>query len=145
MPEKLKKLLQNSHSPYYKYKVAAIIECKDGKTFEGVNIETSSPASGVCAERNAIYSAISHGYKKGDFKHLYIMNSSDKECYPCFVCRQTLMDFCENIEITTYTKEGKNKTVNLKELCPYPFESSDIKWKADLSALPEDQTPGNQP
>ena len=63
MLEKLRKLIENSYSPVYKYYVAAILECTNGQTFTGVNVETSSPASGMCAERNALYSAIAHGYK----------------------------------------------------------------------------------
>lgn len=133
MEEKLRKLLENSYSPIYNYYVAAIIECNDGKLFYGVNVETSSPASGICAERNALYSAITEGYKPSDFKHIYIMNKTDDYCFPCFICRQALVDFCKNTKITTYNYNGdKSKTITVKDLCPYPFESGDIKWKADL-------------
>ena len=53
MKEKLQKLLKNSYSKYYHYPVASVIVMKDGREFSGVNVETSSPASGICAERNA--------------------------------------------------------------------------------------------
>ncbi len=128
MKERLRKLLENSQSNVYHYRVAAIVECHDGTTFEGVNVETSSPAAGICAERNALYSAITKGYKKGDIKALYIMNKTAKECYPCFICRQALYDFCDkNTKITTYNYEGtKENTITLAELCPYPFSDDDL-------------------
>ena len=129
MKERLRELLENSYSNVYHYNVAAIVECNDGITFEGVNIETSSPAAGICAERNALYSAITKGYKKGDIKAIYIMNKTDKECYPCFVCRQALNDFCDKTtKIITYNYDGtKENTITLEELCPYPFSDDDLK------------------
>lgn len=128
MKEKLKKLLENSYSSYYHYSVAAILECKDGKLFNGVNVETSSPASGICAERNALFSALANGYKKEDFKTLYIMNKTSKPCYPCFICRQALNDFLDpNTKIITYGYENSEDKIMLKDLCPYPFDKGDIK------------------
>lgn len=131
MVEKLRNLLKNSYSPVYNYKVSAIVKCKDLKEFSGVNVETSSPASGICAERNALYNAITNGYKKGDIKEIHIMNATDKECYPCFICRQALNDFCdENTKIYTYNYNGNvQKCVTVKELCPYAFGEDDINVK----------------
>ena len=68
MQEKLRNLLNNSYTPYYKYPVSCVIVMNDGREFSGVNVETSSPASGICAERNAIYSSITEGYGKGSIK-----------------------------------------------------------------------------
>ena len=67
MVEKLKKLLNNAYSPYYKFPVAAIAIMNDGSEFCGVNVENANGTS-ICAERNAIANAVAHGYKKGDFK-----------------------------------------------------------------------------
>ena len=69
MKEKLIKLLDNSHSPYSKYRVSAIVTMKDGKEFSGVNVENASFGATICAERNAILNAITNGYGKGDFKN----------------------------------------------------------------------------
>ena len=66
--EKLNNIIKNSSSKYYHYPVAAILECDDNSLWPGVNIETSSPQAGVCAERCAIFSAIANGYKKENFK-----------------------------------------------------------------------------
>ena len=64
MKEKLIKLLDNSYSPYSNYKVASIVINKDNKEYSGVNVENISYGATICAERNAITSAITDGYKK---------------------------------------------------------------------------------
>lgn len=127
MINRLEKLIQNSNTDYYKFPVAAIVECNDGKLFEGVNVETSSPQAGSCAERVALFSALTAGYKKGDFKTIYVMNTTDKFCYPCFICRQALQDFCDlDTKIITYNKNKESDMVLLNELCPYTFNEEDL-------------------
>ena len=71
MKEELLKLLNNSYAKYSKFKVAAIVVMKDGKTIKGVNVENASYGAAICAERNAISTAITEGYTKGSFKDLY--------------------------------------------------------------------------
>ena len=63
MIDELKQLLNNAYAPYSKYRVAAILETNDGKIFTGVNIENASFGATICAERVAIYKAISEGYR----------------------------------------------------------------------------------
>ena len=70
MKERLEQLLNNAYAPYSNYKVSSIVVMNDGKTYEGVNVENASFGATICAERNAINSAIKDGYKKGDFKEL---------------------------------------------------------------------------
>lgn len=128
MKERLLNLTKFSSSPYYKYPVAAIIECKDGTVFEGVNVETSSPAAGICAERNALFSAITQGYSKKDFKTLHLLAASGEVVYPCFICRQALYDYCpEDLPVVIY---GINEDVivnsSIKELCVHAFSSDDL-------------------
>ncbi len=128
MNEKLKKLLNNSYTPYYHYPVAAIAVMKDGTEFSGVNVETSSPSAGICAERNAIYSAIAEGYTKGDIKEIHIMSKTEDDCWPCFICRHAINDLCDKtttIFSHTYTNRIVSHTV--EELCPYPFEEKNIR------------------
>jgi cytidine deaminase len=128
MFEKLKELLSNANSKYYNYKVSAILVCNDGTMFKGVNVETSSPGAGICAERNAMYSAISNGYKKEDFKELHVMVDDDNEAEPCFVCRQALVDFTlPDMPIFLYSRIGIEKILMVKELTPYPFNEEDLK------------------
>ena len=70
MYEKLINLLNNSYSPYSKFAVASIVVMKDGKEYNGVNVENASYGACNCAERSAIFSAISNGYKRYDFDKL---------------------------------------------------------------------------
>ena len=119
MKEKLIKLLNNSYSPYSNYRVAAIVRMKDGKEFSGVNIENSSYGACICAERSAIASSISSGYKKGDFDKLYVMcGDSNKISTCCFI---------ENDEIICMDKLGNELKLKVKDLCPYPFTEDDLK------------------
>ena len=127
MREELKKVLENSSSLYFNFPVAAILECDDGTKFYGVNVETSSPDAGVCAERNAIFSAISNGYKKESYKALHLMAGSEETIYPCFICRQALVDYCpSDLKIIIYNEEGEVYS-SISELCPHSFSEEDLK------------------
>jgi len=127
---KLNQLIENSQSKYYNYPVAAILECSDGKVYPGVNIETSSPQAGICAERCAIFAALADGYKKEHFKKIYILNKTDNIITPCFICRQALSDYCNpNLEIVSFNITGANKKYLLKELTPNAFGEDDLNWK----------------
>ena len=127
MYERLKQLLNNSYSPYYHFPVSAIVNTKDGNTFEGVNVENANGTS-ICAERHAIGSAIAKGYKKGDFDSIYVMLSNGEFGTPCFACRQVLLEFLDkNSKIISVDKDGNEKVFTLEELCPYPFDSEDLK------------------
>ena len=127
MQDKLSKLLSNSYTPYYNYQVASIIVMKDGKEFSGVNVETSSPAAGICAERNALYSAITEGYGKGDVKEIHVMSKTEDECWPCFICRHALSDFCDkDVVVYSHTYSGNVVSHTVEELCPYPFGDNNL-------------------
>ena len=128
MEESLKRLLRNSYSPYSGFKVASICLMKDGKSFGGVNVENASYGATICAERSAIVSAVSNGYKKGDFDKLYILcGDSNKISTCCFLCRQVIMEFFDkNSEIICYDKLGNSKSFSIDELCPYSFDSGDL-------------------
>ena len=126
--EQLNEIIKNSSSKYYHYPVATILECNDGRLFSGVNIETSSPAAGICAERCAIFSAMAQGLRKKDFKRIYILNQTESNISPCFICRQALNDYCnQDLEIISYNNKGLAKTWLLKELCVEAFEEDNLK------------------
>ena len=129
MKENLIKLIKNSKSEYYNYSVVAILECYDGTLFNGVNIETSSPAAGVCAERCAIYSAIANGYNKKDYKALHVMAASCEIVYPCMICRQALIDFCpRDMDIVLYDADSDDIVhTTIEELTPNTFSSEDLQ------------------
>lgn len=127
MKEKLEKLLENSYSPYSNYAVSAVLVTKDNKEFYGVNVEDATTRAGTCAERNAIFNAITNGYKKHDFKEINIMVSSGKIGMPCFVCRQMMVEMFDlDTIVRCYATTGEYKEFTVKELCPYPFGSEDL-------------------
>ncbi len=127
MKEKLLELLENSYSPYSKFKVAAIAVMKDGKEFVGVNVENASYGVCNCAERSAIFSAISNGYKRYDFEKLYVMCDCDEIGTPCFICRQVISEMFElEKKVVCISPKGEKKEFNVSELCPFPFNDTTL-------------------
>ena len=128
MEESLKRLLKNSYSPYSGFKVASICLMKDGRSFGGVNVENASYGATICAERVAINSAVASGYKKGDFSKLYVMCDSPKIATSWFLCRQVISEFFyDDDEIILYSNDYDREIYQVKDLCPYPFGSADLK------------------
>ena len=129
MKEELLELGEYSYSPYSNFRVAAIVVMEDGKKFRGVNVENASYGATVCAERSAILSAVSAGYKKGDFKELHLMCLDSKTIStPCFMCRQVISElFDKDAIVTCYNNNGETKQYNVSELCTYPFNEEDLK------------------
>ena len=126
MKVRLERLLENAYAPYSKFKVSCIIKTNDDNEFCGVNVENASYGATICAERSAILNAISNGYKKGDFKEIHIMNSSNKIAFPCFLCRQVLIEFLNpNTKVYLYTK-NELETYTLDELTPHLFNGENL-------------------
>ncbi len=117
-----------SYSPYSKFKVGAALLCKDGKVFKGANIENSSYPLCMCAERNALYSAMMNGYKKEDFVALAIAAETDEPCSPCGACRQVISElFPKDGKIYLANLKGMEKETNIAELLPFAFSGDDLK------------------
>ena len=128
MKDKLIELLNNSYSPYSKFRVACIVVMKDGKEFCGVNVENASYGAAICAERSAIVQAISNGYKKYDFEKLYVMCDNDKIGMCCMICRQVISEFFEKDKlVVAMNPQGEEEIHTVEELCPYPFDEEDLK------------------
>ncbi len=126
MREKLEKLLKNSYAKYSNYAVSCILVMKDNTIIPGVNVENASFGATICAERNAITTAVSLGYKKEDFKSIHVMVDSDKIGTPCFMCRQVICEFFDNdAEVYLYSHLDTKKYL-VKDLCPYPFNEDNL-------------------
>ncbi len=128
MKEEYKELLQhahqakeNAHAPYSGFKVGAAILTKDGSVIEGCNVENVAYGSTMCAERVAIYKAVSMGYKPGDFDAIAIA-STGKNFSPCGSCRQVINEFGDDIDII-FEWEEKVVTASAKSMLPYNFVS----------------------
>ena len=112
---------------YSHFHVAALLETAEGKLFSGFNIETSSYGLTICAERVALFKALSEG--ETEFKHIYIMADGDQPCSPCGACRQVLMDYAPNIDVIMLSESGQQLTAKLSELLPFAFKDERLKKK----------------
>jgi cytidine deaminase len=102
---------RNAYAPYSNYLVGAAAQTRDGKVFEGVNVENAAYPLGVCAEKTALVKAVSEGYKPGDFTAIGITAS------PCGGCRQWLYEF-KLEEITFLNSQGELATYSAADLLP---------------------------
>lgn len=115
---------KNSYAPYSGFRVGACIETDNNLFFSGCNIENSSYPVTNCAERTAIFKAVSEGYTK--FKRIAIVGGKndmiEDYCPPCGMCRQTLMEFCNDDAFEVIlAKTGEYKVFKLRDLFPYGF------------------------
>lgn len=115
---------ERSYAPYSKFKVGAALLTKDGKVFTGCNIECASFGGTNCAERTAIFKAISEGYNA--FEKIAVVSAGAAFTYPCGICRQVLNEFAPDIDIVM-DNNGEIMVVNLKEMLPYSFGPADLK------------------
>ena len=114
-------MLDRSYSPYSHFPVGAALECSDGTVFTGCNIENAAYGLTICAERTAIFKAISEGHR--DFKRIVIAGKSEDYCVPCGSCRQVMMEFCdpEEFQIILATSKKQYEIFPLNELLPLGF------------------------
>ena len=118
MRKKLVKLMKKSYSPYSKVKVASIVETNNKDFYEGVNIENAAYPSTICAERVALFNAISNGAKKKEIESIHLMSTSE-HLMPCGACLQVMLELTTlETKVITYGKKDK-KIYTLKELIPY--------------------------
>ena len=100
--------------------VSAAVCSKSGTIYTGVCVDTCSTL-GICAERNAIFTAVGHGYRKGDFSKIYIMFANGNYGTPCFACRQVIVEFFnEDDEVISVNGNGEEKVYKVRELCQFP-------------------------
>lgn len=116
---KAKKARQRAYAPYSKFKVGAALEAKSGRIFTGCNVENASYGATCCAERVALFKAVSEGVKS--FRRIAIVADTPKPCSPCGICRQALYEFGGDMEIITATTRGVVEIAKLSQLLPYPF------------------------
>jgi cytidine deaminase len=113
---------ENAHAPFSKFKVGAAIEDETGRIFTGCNVENATYGLTICAERVAVFKAISEGARK--FTRIAVAADTDVLTPPCGACRQILWEFCGDAELTLVNLQGKTETFRLKELFPRPFDAS---------------------
>ena len=113
---------ENAHAPFSKFKVGAALEDERGRIFTGCNVENATYGLTICAERVAVFKAISEGARK--FTRIAVAADTDALTPPCGACRQILWEFCGDVELTLVNLQGKTETFRLKDLFPRPFDAS---------------------
>jgi len=129
--EEIRILKENNkfcYAPYSGFKVSALLVTKSGEFYTGVNVENASYGGTVCAERVAIFKAVSEGEKDFDRIYLYVTDKNGKNPIvpPCGICRQVMSEFSMDMKVIMV---GKNniKTNTVKELLPHHFDSEFLK------------------
>ena len=107
-------------APYSNFKVGAALKTRDGKIYEAGNIESSSYGLTLCAERVALFKALSEGERH--FEAMAIAAQTDEFCPPCGACRQVLWDYAPALEIILMNNRGDVKKFQLSELLPEAFD-----------------------
>ncbi|MCU5694402.1 cytidine deaminase [Bacillus cereus] len=124
--EEANKMLSKAYIPYSKFPVGAALVTKEGKIYTGCNIENASYGLCNCAERTAIFKAVSEG--ECDFSYLVITGETDGPISPCGACRQVIAEFCDpKMPVLLTNVKGDEKEVTVEQLLPGAFTNDDLK------------------
>lgn len=118
------KARDHAHAPFSKFHVGAALEDSDGKIWTGCNVENASYGLTLCAERVAVFKAISEGVRK--FRRIAIAADTQTLTPPCGACRQILWEFLGDAEVILVNLQGKTATYRMRTLLPEPFDASFI-------------------
>jgi cytidine deaminase len=116
---------ENAYAPFSKFRVGATVVTKSGKIYTGCNIESASYGLTVCAERVAIWKAVSEGER--EFAMVCVVADTEELTPPCGVCRQIIWEFCEDIPIVFANLKGKYEVLQMKDLLPRAFDTKFLK------------------
>ncbi|KLA05048.1 cytidine deaminase [Bacillus cereus group sp. MYBK77-1] len=124
--EEANKMLEKAYILYSKFPVGAALVTKEGKIYTGCNIENASYGLCNCAERTAIFKAVSEGER--DFSYLVITGETDGPISPCGACRQVIAEFCDpKMPVLLTNVKGDEKEVTVEQLLPGAFTNDDLK------------------
>lgn len=113
---------ENAHAPYSGFKVGAALEEESGRVHTGCNIENATYGLTICAERVAVFKAVSEGARR--FARIAVVAHTEVLTPPCGACRQILWEFCGDIEVILANLHERTEVMRLKELLPRPFDAS---------------------
>jgi cytidine deaminase len=119
--------LTRAHAPFSKFKVGAALLTSDGRVFTGCNVENATYGLTVCAERVAIFKAVSEGAQR--FSQIVIATATDELTPPCGACRQIIWEFCGDIPVILTNLHGKTEQLQMSALFPRPFDQTQLKTK----------------
>lgn len=115
----LRDAIRHSYSKYSQFRVAAAVEMDDGTLFTGTNIENASYSMTMCAERVAIFKAVSEG--RTEIRRIYIYTDNDAMPYPCGACLQVISEFCSGNTQISISNDSDERVLTLNELMPERF------------------------
>jgi cytidine deaminase len=113
---------EHAHAVFSDFKVGAALEDVSGAVHTGCNIENATYGLTMCAERVAVFKAMSEGSRR--FRRIAVAADTDVLTPPCGSCRQILWEFCGDIEVVLVNPRGKTESFRMKELFPRPFDAS---------------------
>lgn len=113
---------EKAHAPYSHFRVGAALEADDGQIITGCNIENATYGLSLCAERVAVFKAVSEGVR--EFRRVVVVADTEILTPPCGACRQILWEFCGDVRLTLSNLNGKTETVSLSEVFPKAFDKS---------------------
>jgi cytidine deaminase len=113
---------ENAHAPYSNFRVGAALRAQSGRIYTGCNVENASYGLTLCAERVAIFKAMSEGER--GFDAIAVVTDTATLTPPCGACRQIIWEFCGDVEILLANLEGKVERERAGKLLPRPFDSS---------------------
>jgi cytidine deaminase len=119
-----RKARENAHAPFSKFKVGAGLRASSGRVYGGCNVENATYGLTVCAERIAIFKALSEGERK--FDAIAVVTDTDDLTPPCGACRQLIWEFCGDVPVVMTNLQGKEEVIPMRELFPKPFDSSNF-------------------
>ena len=117
-----------SVAPFSKFLVGAALQTDEGKVFTGCNVESASYGLTVCAERVAIWKALSEGER--DFARLVIVADTEQLTPPCGTCRQIIWEFCKHATIVLANLQGQKEELDIADLLPRAFDARFLKESA---------------
>ncbi len=120
------KAREKAYVPYSHFKVGAALETKDGRVYEGCNVENASYGLTNCAERTAFFAAMADGCRPGDFVKLAVVGQTEDVISPCGACRQVISELGSDCEIVLANLEGKMLKTNIQNLLPGAFGAKDL-------------------
>ncbi|HLW43177.1 MAG TPA: cytidine deaminase [Candidatus Acidoferrales bacterium] len=115
---------EHAHAPFSDFRVGAAVRTKSGRTFGGCNVENASYGLTICAERVAIFNAISEGER--EFEAIAVVTDADALTPPCGACRQIIWEFCGDVPVILANLKGKVERESSAKLLPRPFDSSNL-------------------
>jgi cytidine deaminase len=116
-----------AYAPFSNFRVGAAVETPDGQIITGSNIEMAAYGLTMCAERVAIFKAISDGQRK--FKRIAVVTDSPQICTPCGACRQAIWELCGDIVVLLRNLKGDQYVISANELIPYAFDATTLAKK----------------